>query len=633
MFILSAKSLFAVSFADTVLVNKGFQSQTDYNKVKMLNKEVANQLKRLNMNISPYLSLAKDLAQKNNYRDLYFDLYMNYGLYWKYDREFKLAAEYYFSALKIVDGDEFRQLKVYLALAENYRASNTYKDGVYLLNKAIALMDGKREYTELKAEAYNRMAAIMYEIYFYPVNPDSTDILRQSKQYADSSLRIVNKNNFELIISNYSILGSVFNQLAEYDLSKYYLNKSVSIMEKYPDSSFTVYSYSSVLLNLAGYYYGIKDYDNAEICALKSIGYCKLKNIKIKDRFIFAVLSDIYEKKGEYEKAYYYEKSESEFLKNDKFNLQEKAIIELATKYKSEQQEKEIRQTEVDKIYQKAGLIAVVIMTVLIVIGFRSRHKALSSAHTLLNVQNQELHSLNVTKDKFFSIIAHDLKNPIFSMRSLIDCIVMDLENIHIDELQYNFELLQKSSRNVGELLENLLTWSRSQRGIIQFEPMELNTKAINHNCIDLAFMQAQPKNIQLVDLSKQDFQIFCDVNMLITVIRNLLSNAIKFTEMNGKVFINVVEAENKEFVEYIIEDTGIGIPADKISTLFGIDKSYQQLGTNQELGTGLGLILCKEFVEKNGGTIKVRSELGVGSTFSFTVPKGLCVTSLDQAD
>ena len=198
----------------------------------------------------------------------------------------------------------------------------------------------------------------------------------------------------------------------------------------------------------------------------------------------------------------------------------------------------------------------------------------------------------------------------------------MDHTEMEPEDLKYNLDVLEKNSKNVAQLLENLLTWARSQSGKITYTPMELGINAIINNSIDIANIQAHEKSITLNynNSISDEVLVQADSNTLITVFRNILSNAIKFTPDNGN--INISAEEDDKFVTVSISDSGVGIPEDKLSTIFDVDRNYSSKGTNQELGTGLGLILCREFVEKNGGTIWADSQIGVGSTFSFTIPK-----------
>ena len=169
------------------------------------------------------------------------------------------------------------------------------------------------------------------------------------------------------------------------------------------------------------------------------------------------------------------------------------------------------------------------------------------------------------------------------------------------------------------DLLNNLLEWSRSQTGSIKYNPTTISLSAMVNDLLLLLNQTAEKKGIQLSSAISEDCSVYVDEKMIQTVIRNLVSNALKFTESGGIVRIESRTREDE--TEIVVSDTGLGIPAEHLGKLFSISENYSTTGTDMERGTGLGLILCKEFVEKNGGTIRVKSEPGKGSEFSFTVP------------
>jgi len=178
---------------------------------------------------------------------------------------------------------------------------------------------------------------------------------------------------------------------------------------------------------------------------------------------------------------------------------------------------------------------------------------------------------------------------------------------------------IHKTGRQIYSLLENLLTWSRSQRGLIEFEPVLFNLQNIIDTNINLHRAQIERKNINLSSEEESNLVVFGDRNMIDTAIRNLLNNAVKFTQPGGKITIRT--EKNKNFVQTSIIDTGIGISKEDQLKLFRIDIKTKSIGSSKEKGSGLGLILCKELIEKNGGIIKIESELGKGSSFIFTIP------------
>jgi len=246
--------------------------------------------------------------------------------------------------------------------------------------------------------------------------------------------------------------------------------------------------------------------------------------------------------------------------------------------------------------------------------------KARVSTHLKLNHQNRELLDLNATKDKFFSIISHDLRSPMSAFLSLTKLMANPTERLTEKEKKEMTLCLSLSAENTFNLLENLLKWSQMVRGNITFTPKKHNLKDIITESMNIVTESARGKSIILASEISGELQVIADTNMLQTVIRNLLTNAIKFTPNGGNVTISAEMAE-KNMVSVSVKDTGIGISDKMRDNLFNIGVNTKRPGTNGEKSTGLGLLLCKEFVEKHGGKIRVESVQNQGSLFHFTIP------------
>ncbi|MDA3954095.1 MAG: PAS domain-containing sensor histidine kinase [Bacteroidales bacterium] len=229
------------------------------------------------------------------------------------------------------------------------------------------------------------------------------------------------------------------------------------------------------------------------------------------------------------------------------------------------------------------------------------------------------LRELNATKDKFFSIIAHDLKNPFNDLIGFTQLLSMNIDKYDKSKIEQFINIIHQSSELAYNLLENLLDWSRSQTGTLNFEPEKISINNLINESIELLDSMAGNKNIQIYSEFESEFYAYADKNMVRTIIRNLISNAIKYTNQGGH--INIVCSINNKKCKISVIDNGIGISAENISKIFKIDESYTTSGTEREKGTGLGLILCKEFIEKNNGKFYVNSTLEKGSTFTFTLP------------
>jgi len=232
---------------------------------------------------------------------------------------------------------------------------------------------------------------------------------------------------------------------------------------------------------------------------------------------------------------------------------------------------------------------------------------------------SEELKELNTTKDKFFSIIAHDLKNPFITILGFSDILLADYSELSDEERKFYIAEMEKSATLSHNLLQNLLQWSRAQTGRIEYNPRKLSLLNIVMEIFQLIENSAKKKGIKLNKSINDDLFVIADEDMLNTVFRNLLTNAIKFSNENSVITINAELKDN--FAQIEVSDNGTGMDQETIDNLFRLDTTNTKPGTSGETGTGLGLILCKEFIEKHNGEIWVKSELGKGSKFIFTLP------------
>jgi len=236
-----------------------------------------------------------------------------------------------------------------------------------------------------------------------------------------------------------------------------------------------------------------------------------------------------------------------------------------------------------------------------------------------IEVEN-ELKQLSATKDKFFSIIAHDLKNPMMALTGYSEILDEELDTLSQSDIKQFASSIKKLSKNLTSLIENLLNWAGVQANKILFEPELIKIKPVVENIIALSLPSVEQKQIKMVNNVNPELFITCDWNMINTVIRNIISNAIKFTENKGTIVISNFSENNFNCIS--VKDSGVGMKKNEISQLFKIEKHFTKQGTNKEKGTGLGLLLCKEFVDKHKGKIEVKSELGKGSEFIIKLPE-----------
>ncbi|HEX2935765.1 MAG TPA: two-component regulator propeller domain-containing protein, partial [Bacteroidales bacterium] len=247
------------------------------------------------------------------------------------------------------------------------------------------------------------------------------------------------------------------------------------------------------------------------------------------------------------------------------------------------------------------------------------KQKYIQAQSSELEKSNERLKVLNDTKDRFFSIIAHDLRNPFHAVKGLSEVLLMNFDKIAPEKAKKYIDLIHSSSATGSSLLENLLTWSRSQTGTIAFEPETIDLYELSKQTFNLLDTEAKRKNIQLKQSIEPQTYLFADTNMLLTIFRNLVFNAIKFTPEGGSVTVSCVQDPQQFIIS--VKDTGVGISKENQEKLFNINTNFSTAGTHNEQGTGLGLILCKEFVERHGGRIWVESDKGKGCEFKFSLP------------
>jgi PAS domain S-box-containing protein len=243
-----------------------------------------------------------------------------------------------------------------------------------------------------------------------------------------------------------------------------------------------------------------------------------------------------------------------------------------------------------------------------------------TKAAEILRLKNEELRKTNMEKDKLFSIIAHDLRNPFNGFMGLTDLMTEEYATMSKEEIFKLVSEMRTSSANLSGLLENLLDWSRVEQGLILLKPQEGLLQPLVDETVSKMADAISKKNIRVISTVSDELKIYSDINVFHTVLRNLLSNAVKFTARNGEIIISAKKTDQSD-IEVSVKDTGIGMNREMVGNLFKLDAQVNRRGTEGEPSTGLGLILCKGFVESQGGKIRVESEESKGTTFYFTMP------------
>ena len=254
-----------------------------------------------------------------------------------------------------------------------------------------------------------------------------------------------------------------------------------------------------------------------------------------------------------------------------------------------------------------------------LLLRLREMEELNTSLELLVEQRTSKLVEIVSTNAKFLSIIAHDLRSPFSSIIGILELLKMSLKEFDKNEIEKYVDIVYNSANNTLTLLDNLLVWAVSQNKEKNFKPVKINLYGLLIEEIENLKTLASQKQITLRHSVKPDLNVSADIQMVKTILRNLISNAIKYTNVNGEIIIDANEV--KQYVEIAIKDDGIGISAEDQKKLFKIDAFHSTPGTHDEKGTGLGLLLCKEFVELHGGNIMIESEAGKGSRFAFTLP------------
>ncbi|RUT73280.1 tetratricopeptide repeat-containing sensor histidine kinase [Ancylomarina longa] len=430
----------------------------------------------------------------------------------------------------------------------------------------------------------------------------------------------------------YNNIGENYFSQGNIDKSVNFLNQALAINRNLNLKTEIIYN----LETLSQIYLKTGNYSKAHNYLIESIDLSKKLNLKGKYRDLLKQLSEYYYKSDNYKKAY---TTFNQFnsLKDSLQNISRSdRIAQLQTEFETTKKEKEneilrvknqltqekLNKEKTLKNYVFIFFLIALTFLVLIFILFRSKVKTnqqINKVNGMLEESNQQLEITNATKDKFFSIIAHDLKTPfnaILGFSELIKDEIISTKDLGMIE-EYN-NSVNEAAHSLFTLLENLLEWAKSQRGSIEFSPTQFDLYEVVQSNITLFKLKATDKSIQLDSDLEPKTMAYGDVNMVNTIVRNLINNALKFTNTNGEIHIST--AIEDDFIILSVQDNGIGISKENQEKLFRLDCNYTTTGTNDETGSGLGLILCKEFAEKNGGDIWVESKLSKGSKFIITL-------------
>ncbi len=545
----------------------------------------------------------------------------------KYDE----SINYFIESLKMREkiGDKKAIAKSYNNLGVVYLNLENDKKTLEYLQKAWDLSE-EISNDELMKKAANNLGIVYMKLSNY----------NKSLEYYQKTLNFTKETDFKQLSVCLNNIGMVYWFLEDYDKAlEYYLDAlKINEQEKFK------WSICNTSVNVGMVYIKLHNYNKASVYLEKALIIAEEIDSKHLIKDCYKAFSELYFAKGNYEKAYEFNRIYSEV--NDSIFTKElrKNIAELEVKFETVKKEKEIEilknEKEINALKlknnktQRNFLIIVLSLIILLIIIIYSRYLLKMKTNKLLEAKNQQLNiaiekiskseadlkKLNTTKDKLFSILSHDLRSPFSSILGFSEMLYYETGDFDAAQIKEIAATIYETSRETFDLLDNLLEWSRSQTGSIIFEPENIHLKDMVNSTIGLLENSAKKKEIIISNEIAEQIYVFVDNNMINIVLRNLLSNAIKFTQQKGK--IKITSRDIDDFIEITIADSGIGIKPEDIKKLFGIDIGFSTVGTDNEKGTGLGLILCKEFIEKNNGRIWVESELGKGSDFIFTLPK-----------
>lgn len=611
-----------------------------------------------------YARMAYNLAVKNKQirEQVKAIYYLGETAY--YSQDFARAIPHYEKSIPIYEQlkDSFQLTNCYSSIGLSYYFMTQGAKAIPYFIKALKLRENDKEYT---AEILANIALVHARMH--------------NDKYAISYYRkavILNKaiKDFVSLAVDYNGIGDSFLNLHQIDSSLVYYLKAHSLFRKIHNAGYeaialanlgTVYTNYSDSLDKATNAFnqawvkfqklGLNQYE-ADIKqgigdVLSNKGKYKdaidsyNESLRLTDKYNrgfplkttnYKKLSETYEKAGDYKSALKYHILYAQY--NDSLSQKEKyeQIINLEKQYETEKKENEIIrlkakqdltdiQLHKNKQVKQLGYILVTLLLVFVFFVLLKYFDKIKS-NQLLEEKNQmiekselNLQMLNVSKTKFFSIIAHDLKNPFHTVMGYSYLLSKDYERFTEEERRKFAVNIYHSTNNIFRLLQNLLEWSKSQTGRLNYTPLYIEYKRILENSMSVLHSMAEQKNISIKFDYNDDLIIFADPLMIETVLRNLVNNAIKYTPENGSIEITAKHVGDN--IKISISDSGIGIREEDIQNLFCIDSKVKRKGTNNEDGSGLGLILCKEIVDKSNGTIWAESTPGLGSTFIFTIP------------
>jgi len=433
----------------------------------------------------------------------------------------------------------------------------------------------------------------------------------------------------------YNNTALAYTELGKDRLALEYFRKGLSLAVR-ADDKFTT---GSVYVNLGSLFGEMNNQDSALYYLHRALRIAQQRQYASLELDVYEELARLHAKPGSYASAYNWMVRYDTLYKKIFNEAQSKEIMQLRSRYEQEISEQEILQlqseSQVQKMLNKLFIIFIVIIVILaiiIAVNLRSkkytnqmlaeRNLQISNAIRKLSESENELQKLNKSKDRIFSVVAHDLRNPVAAVTGFSELLYDNFEQFPVEtQKEYLLQILQGTQR-IQNLLENLLIWARSQMKAVKYVPESIEVKGLLADCVKEMKANLDHKKVDCLLKIEASCVVYADKAMVYTVFRNLIINAIKFSFPGGKIRISSENTENGCKIR--VSDDGIGIQPEIQEKLFTSNEVVSTPGTTGESGSGLGLVICKEFLERNQGTISVESDPGNGSTFIVTLPATL---------
>lgn len=581
--------------------------------------------------------------------------YNTMGLFNWAKSDFKQALEFFLKSASINDSikNEIGLLRNYGNIGLVHQTNENYEKAIEYTQKALKLAEKLKLKRELSL-AYGNLGIIYHEIKNY----------KEALVHHNKALKLTEEmNDVRGIIRNLSNIAVVYSSTKKF-------KEAIETYTKALDYAFKEGDKRSIVLlegNLGVTYYNMATDTTLQISnneknnllqnsvkyLFQAIELAKEMNFVDALYEYYSSLALTYEALDDYKNALNYMRL-FYAVKDSLFNIENnKTLNDLQSKFEKQIVEKENlllrkeNQLKEITIYASVAFSAIVLSGIILLYRSNKLTKKLNSEleeknrkisdakielERLLEIistknielesTNNELIQTNATKDKLFSIISHDLRNPLQAILLSAELLHNFRERMTEAEQLDKINKIMESSKNLSNLLEELLQWSRTQMKKMEVNPIDFSLHSLVNVVTKLLTQQAEQKSIKIQNELSESLFVFADMNMVNVIFRNLISNAIKFTHPNGIVRIYENTNNDKDFCYISVEDNGVGIPPDKLQKLFKITESFTTRGTNNESGTGLGLILVYEFVKLNNGSISVNSEVGKGTTFTIKLPR-----------